>query len=367
MDASYIAKIVETTTVPVVFKKVCNWPLLSWSLEDWCQNMPQKELPFRVQPPKNSSEEPCWERKCSNRMMSLEKFFEIAQKNPAEWCYFDYKYLEMWLTSDNEVYKQILWDCFGYNERGAADSTIWIGSNGAHTPCHQDTYGRNIVVQAFGKKRWLMFPPDSGGLNPTRVPYEESSIYSKLNFFSPKNLDAFKRLSGCRMVVLEPGDALIVPPKWWHYVQHVDAIGISFNTWIPHAKTDTENQIDEALIRMLVAQIGKDLTEKDLKDIVNPNEEDVSDLPLTVSIFQVDVTVQKYLEFKSKEHEDISQCSKSDDISKTDIAIDTIKKSCHAITVEELNNNDLITILQDNYLRENCNCDSYLILSRLPN
>lgn len=39
-----------------------------------------------------------------------------------------------------------------------------------------------------------MFPPDSGGLNPTRVPYEESSIYSKLNFFSPKNLDAFKSM-----------------------------------------------------------------------------------------------------------------------------------------------------------------------------
>lgn len=35
------------------------------------------------------------------------------------------------------------------------------------------------------------------------------------------------------MVVLEPGDALVVPPKWWHYVEHISPIGISLNTWIP--------------------------------------------------------------------------------------------------------------------------------------
>lgn len=44
----------------------------------------------------------------------------------------------------------------------------------------------------ISRKRWLLFPPESGNLQPTRVPYEESSIYSQLNFFTPKDLSYFK-------------------------------------------------------------------------------------------------------------------------------------------------------------------------------
>lgn len=107
----------------------------------------------------------------------------------------------------------------GFPERGVEDSTLWIGSSGAHTPCHLDTYGCNIIAQVYGKyvfyyyiqqnesiqyivalknmvlqidkfiplfsirKRWLLFPPsETNNLKPTRVPYEESSIYSNINF-----------------------------------------------------------------------------------------------------------------------------------------------------------------------------------------
>lgn len=41
------------------------------------------------------------------------------------------------------------------------------------------------------RKRWILFPPETGGLKPTRVPYEESSVYSELNFYCPNNLDVF--------------------------------------------------------------------------------------------------------------------------------------------------------------------------------
>ena len=36
------------------------------------------------------------------------------------------------------------------------------------------------------------------------------------------------------MVEVSAGDALIVPQGWWHYVQNVDDLNITFNTWIPH-------------------------------------------------------------------------------------------------------------------------------------
>ena len=52
------------------------------------------------------------------------------------------------------------------------------------TMCHhvQDSYGCNLVCQVAGSKQWTLFPPSaSAHLSPTRVPYEESSVYSRVN------------------------------------------------------------------------------------------------------------------------------------------------------------------------------------------
>ena len=56
----------------------------------------------------------------------------------------------------------------------------------AHTPCHYDTYGCNLVAQLSGEKRWVLFSPgDTESLYPTRVPYEESSVFSRVNVIDP--------------------------------------------------------------------------------------------------------------------------------------------------------------------------------------
>lgn len=47
--------------------------------------------------------------------------------------------------------QEISWKPFGYPDKSGKDSTLWVGSGGAHTPAHQDTYGTNIVVQLHGK------------------------------------------------------------------------------------------------------------------------------------------------------------------------------------------------------------------------
>ncbi|CAH1961837.1 unnamed protein product [Acanthoscelides obtectus] len=152
------------------------------------------------------------------------------------------------------------------------DSTIWIGSKGAHTPCHQDTYGFNLVHQIYGRKLWLLFPPDVN-LYPTRIPYEESSIFSKLNFFSP-TVEKFKNVGNCHKVILGPGDVLFVPHKWWHYVENLET-AISINTWIP-MEEDNSERLEESIVQFLVKLlIDSDIFDETTRKVVmNPNMED---------------------------------------------------------------------------------------------
>lgn len=78
------------------------------------------------------------------------------------------------------------WGSFGFPERSGDESTMWIGSAEASTPCHIDTYGCNLVAQIYGKKKWTLFPPgQTPNLYPTRIPYEESSVFSQVHITNP--------------------------------------------------------------------------------------------------------------------------------------------------------------------------------------
>ena len=102
------------------------------------------------------------------------------------WAYADYKYMCKLCSDMPELQSAINWSVFGLHGRDGKDSTLWVGSEGARTPCHYDTYGCNLVAQLWGRKRWLLFPPDqSEWLYPTRLPYEESSVFSSVNVCHP--------------------------------------------------------------------------------------------------------------------------------------------------------------------------------------
>ena len=47
----------------------------------------------------------------------------------------------------------------------------------------KDSYGYNVVAQLIGSKTWILISPDEyERMSPTRIPYEESSVYSNINF-----------------------------------------------------------------------------------------------------------------------------------------------------------------------------------------
>ena len=79
---------------------------------------------------------------------------------------------------------------------------------------------------------WVLFPPqDYPKMYPTRVPYEETSIFSQIDIIVP-NLTKFPLFSGAisYVVTLNEGDALFIPKHWWHYVESLNN-SISLNCW----------------------------------------------------------------------------------------------------------------------------------------
>ena len=102
------------------------------------------------------------------------------------WVYADYKYMSQLCPDCTELTSAIDWGVFGFHGRRGNDSTLWVGSRGAFTPCHYDTYGCNLVAQLWGRKRWVLFSPvHSSRLYPTRIPFEESSVFSEVCLGQP--------------------------------------------------------------------------------------------------------------------------------------------------------------------------------------
>ena len=96
---------------------------------------------------------------------------------------------------------------------------------------------------------------------PSRIPYEESTIYSKYNFFTPckKELDAIVNMPDgtVKMVILDPNDVLFIPNGWWHYVESLET-SLSVNVWIP-LPTDCNARLKESLVHLIVNNIGDSL------------------------------------------------------------------------------------------------------------
>ncbi|XP_063222615.1 HSPB1-associated protein 1 isoform X2 [Bacillus rossius redtenbacheri] len=278
-------------TEPVVFHGLLQWPLLSWTWADWAERMGDSRLPFR-KGRRGVTKGPQWERQCGTEHLTLREFLRAATEQGGDsWLYYDYKHMAELTRDHPAVVEAVSWASLGFPEKTGSDSTLWIGSTGAHTPCHADTYGCNLVAQIMGRQQWILFPPDTLSILPTRVPYEESSIYSQRNFYSPDPSMA-DELQGARVVTLGPGDVLFVPRRWWHYVENLSP-AISINVWLPLEDLDDKARLEEALVRFIVSQLCKDLPAAVHSSLLNPNEEDVADTPLSVTLSQLRLCLDK--------------------------------------------------------------------------
>ncbi|XP_035264763.1 HSPB1-associated protein 1 homolog [Anguilla anguilla] len=262
-------EILESLQQPVVFFGMASdWPALDWNVEQLSQILDRKAVRFRIGK-RREGKTPLFETQCSYREATVREFLCWAKGQSKagsgpfcelplshHWAYADYKYLALLFEDKPSMFEGVAWSDFGYPGRNGRESTLWIGTAGANTPCHLDSYGCNLVLQVQGRKRWHLFPPeDTGCLYPTRVPYEESSVFSRVSVTRP-DLQRFPAFSGARAhtVTLEPGQVLFVPRHWWHYVESLDPLTVSVNSWM-ELEVDDEARVAEAVTRTVVCAL----------------------------------------------------------------------------------------------------------------
>jgi Cupin-like domain len=136
----------------------------------------------------------------------------------------------------------LLRDCLpGFSEENALDIVpsnvlprIWLG-NRITTPTHVDEWN-NIGCVVAGRRRFTLFPPEQidnlyiGPLDfaPTGAPMSLVSLRNPDFGRFPKFREA---LAAAQVAELTPGDAIFIPPLWWHHVESVESFNVLVNYW----------------------------------------------------------------------------------------------------------------------------------------
>lgn len=124
------------------------------------------------------------------------------------------------------------------NDGRLYSTMIWFGPKGVTSPLHHDPLD-NLLMQFVGTKRILLFPPTVDGndnyyysgpvhgqqTNTSAIPshmIDKNMVSSEFSMFrnAPPALEC----------LLNPGDVLYIPSKWWHYVKSIDT-SLSVNVW----------------------------------------------------------------------------------------------------------------------------------------
>ncbi|MBM7121092.1 cupin-like domain-containing protein [Dyella kyungheensis] len=116
----------------------------------------------------------------------------------------------------------------------AVTPRLWIG-NRVTTPAHFDEY-RNIACVVCGVRRFTLFPPEQvrnlyiGPLDfaPTGAAISMARLDRLDDPRYPRLREAMRH---ALVAELEPGDAIYIPPMWWHHVASLGKLNALVNYW----------------------------------------------------------------------------------------------------------------------------------------
>lgn len=105
----------------------------------------------------------------------------------------------------------------------------WFGPAGTVTPLHHDPH-HNILAQVVGKKYIRLYP---ASLSEELYPYSETMLCNSSQV-DLDNIDEtkFPKVRDLEFFdcILDEGEMLYIPPKWWHYVRSL-SISFSVSFW----------------------------------------------------------------------------------------------------------------------------------------
>ena len=108
---------------------------------------------------------------------------------------------------------------------------LFVGSEATCYHTHYDL-NPNLHFQLVGRKRFLLFPPDSWPhLHPFPI-HHDLDRRSRVNLDAPddERFPTWREARGMA-IELQPGDCLYIPPFWWHHVQTVTTPCVSMAVW----------------------------------------------------------------------------------------------------------------------------------------
>jgi hypothetical protein len=134
---------------------------------------------------------------------------------------------------------------------------IWLG-NRITTPAHVDEWN-NIGCVVAGRRRFTLFAPEQianlyiGPLDfaPTGAPMSLVSLRNPDFERHPKFREA---LAAAHVAELAPGDAIFIPPLWWHHVESLESFNVLVNYWWHDSQGDgalADSAFDALLHAML--------------------------------------------------------------------------------------------------------------------
>uniref|UniRef100_A0A453RJG3 JmjC domain-containing protein n=1 Tax=Aegilops tauschii subsp. strangulata TaxID=200361 RepID=A0A453RJG3_AEGTS len=154
---------------------------------------------------------------------------------PARTKWKDIKYLER-IAGDRtipveikELREDIVVPEYCYAGGGELQSlNAWFGPHGTVTPLHHDPH-HNLFAQVLGRKYIRLY---HASISEDLYPHMETML-SNTSQVDLDNIDVkeFPRTEDLEFMdnILEEGDLLYIPPKWWHYVRSLStSFSVSF-------------------------------------------------------------------------------------------------------------------------------------------
>jgi hypothetical protein len=116
----------------------------------------------------------------------------------------------------------------------AIQPRIWIG-NKVTTPAHFDEY-HNVACVVCGTRRFTLFAPDQApNLYVGPLDFAPTGAAISIARLDRPDDPRFPRLklalAQAQAAELPPGDAIYIPPMWWHHVESLQRINALVNYW----------------------------------------------------------------------------------------------------------------------------------------